>query len=85
LFIKPEKEIKIGEFRRNDLCYCGSGQKFKKCHALILDKKKQTAYRTLNMETQKESIKVLKKKSGRIKSNLRWVDIGVTGPDKIDP
>ena len=30
--------MKIG---RNDLCPCGSGKKFKKCHLLIQDEAKQ--------------------------------------------
>lgn len=85
LFIKPDKEIILGEFRRNDLCYCASGLKYKKCHELILKLKKQTAYRVLNLETKQESIKIFKTNSRRVKSNLRWEDIGHGGMGKIDP
>jgi uncharacterized protein YchJ len=27
-----EKQLKINKIGRNDLCPCGSGKKFKKCH-----------------------------------------------------
>ncbi len=85
LFIKPEKEIILGEFRRNDLCFCGNGLKFKKCHESILKQKKQSAYRILNSETKQESIKIFKTSSRKVKSNLIWSDIGVSSSDKIDP
>lgn len=76
LFIKPEKEIIIGEFRRNELCYCGSGLKFKKCHLVILGKNKQTAYKILNTETKQESIKVLNKTPKRNKPSPLYLDVG---------
>ena len=81
LFINSNKEIIIEKLRRNDLCYCGSGLKFKKCHASILQTKNQIAYRVFNPETKQESIKVLKtgKNSMRMKSNLRLEDIAGGG------
>ena len=87
LFVKPERKIIIGKYKRNDLCYCGSGLKFKKCHALILYKKGQTAYRVVDKETKEVSVKIYKTKNNsiRIKSNLTWDNIGGGGIGSIDP
>jgi hypothetical protein len=32
LFNSPDRERKKAELGRNDLCWCGSGKKYKRCH-----------------------------------------------------
>lgn len=88
LFIKTDKGVIIGELNRNDLCYCNSGIKFKKCHASELQKKKLTAYIIMDSVSKKKFIKVMKtqnKSTIRMKSNLRWEDIGGGRMGEIDP
>jgi hypothetical protein len=88
LFIKLDDFEIIGELNRNDKCFCNSGEKFKNCHYHDLLQKKKNAYIVRDIKTNESYIKILKSKkmdSTRIKSNLRWEDIGGGGIGKIDP
>ena len=70
--------------QRNDLCFCGSGLKYKKCHAPKLEPKNKIACKFINNETGNIEVKIIRKKSLKVKSNLRWVDVGVGSSDKIE-
>lgn len=81
---KENTTVVIVPFERNETCFCGSGIKYKKCHALKLEPKSKTAYRLTDKKTGKVKIKILKTNSLKSQSNLRWVDIGVGSSDKVN-
>lgn len=85
LFVKQENASKtIVPIQRNEICFCGSGLKYKKCHALKLEPKNKIACKLVDNDTGKIEIKIFKTKSMKVKSNLRWVDIGVGSYDKVE-
>jgi len=47
LFSPKEENSPVRELGRNDICWCGSGKKYKKCH-LIEDEKKANKNYGLN-------------------------------------
>jgi hypothetical protein len=82
--IRPEGNVTIVPMRRNESCFCGSGLKYKKCHALKLQHQNKIACRIVDNQTGKTKIKILKGNSLKVKSKLRWVDIGVGTGGKIE-
>lgn len=71
-------------FQRNELCFCGSGLKYKKCHLLELEPKNKIACKIFEENDKEFQVRIIKKDSIKIKSNLRWNDIGVGSNDLID-
>lgn len=43
-FFKTEEEAPVPKVGRNDVCWCGSGKKYKKCHLLEDEKKMAKKY-----------------------------------------
>ncbi len=85
LFVKQENGNRtIIPIQRNEICFCGSGLKYKKCHALKLEPKNKIACKLFDNETGEIEIKIFKTKTVKAKSNLRWVDIGVGSYDKVE-
>jgi hypothetical protein len=85
LFVKREKtNITIVPIQRNEICFCGSGLKYKRCHAVKLEPKNKIACKLIDNDTGKVEMKIFKRKSLKTKSNLRWVNIGVGSYDKIE-
>lgn len=81
-------EVIIGEIHRNDLCFCNSHLKYKKCHGPTLSKQRKTAYIVEDQKTKARKIKIMKVRNtptNHLKSNLRWEDIGGGGNGKIEP
>lgn len=50
-FLKPKRPNEIPELGRNDLCWCGSGKKYKRCH-LDSDKISKANQRSKSMKSQ---------------------------------
>lgn len=85
LFVKKENASKtIVPFQRNEICFCGSGLKYKKCHALKLDPENKIGCKLVDNDIGEIEIKVLKTKTIEAKSNLRCLDIGVGNYDKVE-
>lgn len=85
LFVKQENGNRtIIPIQRNEICFCGSGLKYKRCHALKLETKNKIACKLVDNETGEIEIKIFKTKTVIAKSNLRWVDIGVGSYDKVE-
>ena len=74
----------IVPFQRNETCFCGSGLKYKKCHQLKLEPKNKVACKLYENNDNVFRVTILKKDSTKIKSNLRWADIGVGSNNLID-
>jgi hypothetical protein len=74
----------IVPFQRNEACFCGSGLKYKKCHQLKLEPRNKVACKLFENDDKEFRVTILKKDSSKIKSNLRWVDIGVGSDNSID-
>jgi len=74
----------IVPFQRNETCFCGSGLKYKKCHQLKLDPKNKVACKIFEHNDKAFRVTILNKDSSKIKSNLRWVDIGVGSNNLMD-
>ena len=84
-FIKTkENSTIIVPFERNETCFCDSGLKYKKCHALKLEPNSKKAFRLIDKKTGKVEIKILNTSSLKSQSNLRWIDIGVGSSDKVN-
>ena len=49
-FFKPEEKPAMPDIGRNDICWCGSGKKYKKCH-LSKDEEKIRAGSRINCRT----------------------------------
>jgi len=81
---KIDDNIIIVPFERNELCFCDSGLKYKKCHALKLEQHNKIACRLLNKKTKDVKIKIFKNNQIKIDTNLKWVDIGVGSTSMID-
>lgn len=74
----------IVPFQRNEMCFCGSGLKYKKCHQLKLEPINKVACKIFEDNDKTFRITILKKDSSKIKSNLRGVDVGVGSLNPID-
>lgn len=70
-------------FQRNETCFCGSGLKYKKCHQLKLEPRNKVACKVFEDNDKVFRVTILKKDSSKIKSNLRWLDIGVGSNNSI--
>ncbi len=71
------------ELRRNEPCYCGSGEKFKRCHLSSLDKNGKIALYEIDSKTNKRVIKIYSKRkfkgvSSKPSTGLRGVDVKAT-------
>ena len=82
--LNSSDKFDIIPFERNELCYCNSGLKYKKCHALKYESHNKIACRLISKKTKIVKIKILKIKNLKIDTNLRWVDIGVGSTGMID-
>ena len=61
---------------RNELCWCGSGKKYKKCHLMIEEKREK---RKLNVLMAKKQSKVRqRKKSKKFFKNIYFVCLTFT-------
>jgi SEC-C motif len=81
---QTKSAMTIVPFQRNETCFCGSGLKYKKCHQLKLEPKNKVACKLFEDNDKAFRVTILKKDSTKIKSNLRWVDIGVRSNNSID-
>ncbi len=50
IFTAPDQQTVRRDMGRNDVCWCGSGRKYKKCH-LQEDERRSSATRSLNCGT----------------------------------
>lgn len=65
--------------QRNDICYCGSGKKYKKCHEPGLEKNNKIACKIFDKDGNDKGYKIFKKHSKALRniSNLTIEDLKV--------
>ena len=85
LILKHEPhDFSIVPFERNEPCFCKSGLKYKKCHALKLEPHNKIACKIINHKDKEVKIEIFERNSIKFQSNLRWCDIGVSDTSKIE-
>ena len=80
---EPHDETII-PFERNEPCFCNSGLKYKKCHALKLEPHDKIAYKVIDNVTQAIKIKIYRKNSMKFPTNLTWNDIGIPKEENVE-
>ena len=80
---EPHDETII-PFERNEPCFCNSGLKYKKCHALKLEPHDKIACKVIDKQTQEMKIKIYRKNYINFPSNLTMNEIGIGGNRKVE-
>lgn len=81
---KEPHAVTIIPFERNEPCFCNSGLKYKKCHALKLEPHDKIACKVIDSQNHETKIKIYRKNSINFPSDLRWNEIGIGGNQKIE-
>ena len=80
---EPHDETII-PFERNEPCFCNSGLKYKKCHALKLEPHDKIACKVIDNQTHETKIKIYRKNYINFSSNITLNEIGIGGNQKVE-
>ena len=80
---EPHDETII-PYERNEPCFCNSGLKYKKCHALKLEPHDKIACKIIDNQTHKTRTKIFRRSSTNFSSILTWNEIGVGKNEKLE-
>lgn len=77
---------KLIPLKRNEVCYCGSNKKYKRCHWLSNSNNNKVACNIFDKDGQPKGYRLYneEKKTFKAKSNLRWADVGRSGNGPVE-